>query len=93
MNLTLYNYIVSKRHHKFRKDIPEYEKIAETCAQEGLPSIERMTRRFELLTKLEQPVLLEGEQICFLRTVKQIPDCFTASEWDDIKNNHYIIKN
>ena len=29
-----------------------------------------MTRRFELFSKLETPVLLDGEKICFIRTVK-----------------------
>lgn len=90
MNMALYNFVVSKRHHQFRKDIPEYENLAETFATDGLSPVERMTRRFEFLTKMEQPVILEGEQICFLRTVKQIPDCFTPGEWEAIKSKHYI---
>ena len=90
MNMDLYNFVVSKKHHQFRRDILEYENLAETFAKEGLAPVERMTKRFELLTKMEQPVLLEGEKICFLRTVKKIPDCFTSSEWEAIKSKHYI---
>ena len=49
-----------------------------------------MTRRFELMAKLETPVILENEKICFLRTVKKIPDCFTEGEWAEIRGKHYI---
>ena len=86
----LYNFIVTKQHYSFRKDYPEYDNIAESFAKEDLPPIERMTRRFELLSRLETPVLLEGERICFMRTVKNIPDCFTENEWAEIRKNHYI---
>lgn len=90
MNKKLYDYIVNKEHHKFRKDFPEYEALAEEYAGLGLEPKERMTRRFELLVGLETPVLLEGEKICFLRTVKKIPDCFTKEEWEEIREKHYI---
>ena len=49
-----------------------------------------MTRRFELLTSLETPVLLPDERICFMRTVKVIPDVFTEDEWQEIKSKHFI---
>jgi len=86
----LYDYVISKKHHAFRKDFPEYENLSETFAKEGLSPIERMTRRFEIFSKLETPVLLEGEKICFMRTVKQIPDCFTETEWAEFKGKYHI---
>jgi len=86
----LYEYIVTKKHHKFRRDFSEYENLAEVFKKENLSPKERMTKRFEILCKAEMPVLLEGEKICFLRTVKSIPDCFTADEWEKIKGKHYI---
>ena len=49
-----------------------------------------MTRRFELLTSLEEPVLLPEENICFMRTVKEIPECFTPTEWEQLKKEHFI---
>ena len=49
-----------------------------------------MTRRFEMLSELETPVLLPDEKICFMRTVKKIPDCFTEDEWVEIKQKHFI---
>ncbi len=49
-----------------------------------------MTRRFELMTRLEKPVLLPNEQITYIRTVKSIPDCFTQEEWAEFKVHHHI---
>lgn len=90
MNQKLYDYIVNKENHQFRKEFPEYSNIAQEYAKLGLDPKERMTRRFELLSGLEKPVLLPEEKICFLRTVKEIPDCFTAEEWKEIKEKHFI---
>jgi formate C-acetyltransferase len=86
----LYDYVISKKHHAFRKDFPEYKNLSETFAKEGLSPIERMTRRFEIFSKLETPVLLEGEKICFMRTVKHVPDCFTEAEWAEFKEKYHI---
>ena len=90
MDRALYDFVVLKKHHIFRKDFPELKNLAERFSNESLSPIERMTRRFELLTSLETPVILKGERICFLRTVKSIPDCFTEIEWAEIKQKHYI---
>lgn len=90
MSKILREYIVEKKHHQFRKDFDEYKNISEEYKAEGLSAKERMTRRFELLTSLETPVLLPDEKICFMRTVKDIPACFTEDEWAEIKSKHYI---
>ena len=90
MDKKLYDFIVNREHHKYRKDYPEYANISEEYAKEGLLPEERMARRFELLSKLETPVILDGEKICFIRTVKNIPDCFTEEEWKEIKKEHHI---
>ena len=87
---TLLNYIVNREHHQFRKDFPQYDNIAEEYQKEVLEPKERMTRRFEILSSLETPIFLPDEKICFLRTVKKIPDCFTEDEWRKIKEKHYI---
>lgn len=90
MNKELYDYIVNKEHHKFRRDFPEYTNIAEKFENKKLLPKERMTRRFELMVQLETPVILKDERICFIRTVKNIPDCFNDNEWREIKQKHYI---
>ncbi len=79
----LYDYVLNKEHHKFRKK-------AEIKFDEKLSDIERMTLRFEALCKAEEPVILEGEQICFIRTVENIPDIYTQEEWAKIKSAHFI---
>lgn len=90
MSKELLSYIVKREHHKFRKDHPEIADLAERFSKEGLEPKERMTRRFEILAGLEEPVFLPNEKICFLRTVKQIPDCFTEDEWKQIRERCYI---
>lgn len=90
MGKELKDYIIAKKHHQYRKDYPEYQNIAQEYHELGLCPKERMTRRFELLTALETPVLLPDEKICFLRTVKKIPDCFTEEEWTEIRKTHFI---
>ena len=86
----LREFIVENKHHQYRKDYPEYENLADEFKRQGLSPRERMTRRFELMTRLEYPVILPGERICFLRTVKTLPDCFTAEEWEEIKKEHHV---
>ena len=60
MNKMLYDFILTKQHHQYRKEI----KIS---FDKSLSPIERMTYRFEILSKAETPVLLDGEKICFLK--------------------------
>lgn len=90
MSQLLKEYIINKKHHVFRKDFPEIENLSEEFKKSNLCPKERMTRRFELLTALETPVFLPDEKICFLRTVKKIPDCFTQEEWKAIREKHFI---
>lgn len=83
MNRELYNFIIDKKHHKYRKEI-------ELTFDKSMSPIERMTYRFEKMAEAETPILLENEKICFLRTIKNIPDIFTEEEWTEIKSKHYI---
>ena len=81
-------YIKDKKHHAFRRHVSE--DLAAEYSRLGLEPKERMTRRFEYLSSLETPVILDGEQIVFLRTVENIPDCFTEAEWEEIRKEHFI---
>ena len=87
---SLRQYIRSGKHKAFRRQLPQLHDLSKEYAALGLSPRERMTRRFETLCALEQPVILPGEQISFLRTVKVVPDVFTAQEWADIKSRHFI---
>ena len=90
MSSELREFIIKREHHKYRRDIREICNLSEEYKSLGLSPKERMTRRFELVAKHEMPILLPDEKICFLRTVKEIPDCFTEDEWIRIKKDHYI---
>ena len=88
MNQELYNTIVIERSHRAGRKMAAA--MAETFAAEGLEPKARMTKRFELLCQQEQPRFLPGERIAFLRTTKNIPDCFTEEEWKTIRSQYYI---
>lgn len=88
MNKNLYNFILDKKHHEYRHSVAW--ELAEEYAAKNLSPIERMADRFERLCKEEQAVILEGEQIVFLRTVANLPAIFTDSEWQEISAKHYI---
>ena len=90
MSEVLKSYIIDRKHHQFRKDYEEHSNLSTTYKELGLSPKERMTRRFELLAGLETPVFLPDEKICFIRTVKNIPDCFTEDEWAEIKGKYFI---
>ena len=87
MSKALLDYILKKEHHKFRINAPEF---AEEYKEKGLSPIERMTDRFEKLCSLETPHFLPEEKICFVRTIKNIPDCFTEDEWAELKDKYFI---
>ena len=84
----LLHYIIAKKHHQFRKTVDW--NLAEEYSAKGLTPTERMTDRFERLAAAETPVILPNEKICFMRTVANIPDCFTEQEWAEIKSKYYI---
>lgn len=83
MNKELYNFVIEKKHLKYRKDVKIH-------IDKSMTPIERMTSRFEQLCLKETPVLLENEKICFIRTVKNVPDIFSPDEWAEIKKEHFI---
>jgi len=82
------DYIMSKKHHLFRKECNI--DFAGEFSRKSLSPIERMTIRFEKLMEAETPVIIEGEKICYMRTLKNIPGIFTDEEWDKISSEHYI---
>ncbi len=88
MSSVLQSYILAKKHHAFRADFNE--NLAAVYSARGLSPEERMTDRFERLCAAQVPHILPDEQICFMRTTRQIPDCFTEDEWKEICKEHYI---
>ena len=89
MTERLYDYYIISRTHRALR-VPFGEDIAPAFAAEGLGGEERMCRRFEMACAKETPRIHPDEQIVFARTVKDLPDVYTAEEWDEIKKDHYI---
>lgn len=87
INVLYEKIVVERSHRNLRHEVPQ---IAEMYKGEHLSPEERMTRRFEWLCEEEIPVIFPEEKICFLRTVKNIPDIFTDEEWEEIREKHYI---
>ena len=88
MNSRLYDFIVNKEHHAYRHSV-EWN-LAQEYAEKRLSPIERMADRFARLCNEEKAVILEGEQICFVRTVSNLPAIFTEDEWKEINSKHHI---
>ena len=84
----LRSFLLNGAHRGCRHSVPA--DLAQKFAAEGLDSRERMTRRFEYLTAEETPSFLEGEKIVFMRTVSNVPDCFTEEEWAVLKQEKVI---
>lgn len=87
----LLDFIVNKKHHAFRHTM--HEDLANEYAAKKLSPMDRMADRFARMCNAEQPVILAEEQICFLRTVQNLPAIFTDAEWTEIKSKHYIHEN
>lgn len=88
MDNKFFEFILNREHRKFRHRVDW--NLADVYAEKGLRPIERMTDRFSKLCEEEKPIIFDGEQIVFIRTVTNLPDIFTEGEWKEIKSKHYI---
>lgn len=89
MNQHLYNYYIIDRINRSAR-ITINENWAKEYAAQGLSPEERMTDRFRRLCAIEQPRIQNFEKIAMVRTVANIPDCFTQEEWDELRSKHHI---
>jgi hypothetical protein len=89
---TMLDYVINKRHHKFRQDIDPsmFADFTKELAKTGLGDMRRAVRRLQFVLELEKPVIMENEKIVFMRTVDTVPEIFTTEEWAIIGSNHYI---
>ena len=85
-----YEYVLQKKHRAFRKEVTE--DFAAEFSAEKLPLAERIVRRFERLAAAEEPHILPGEQIVFLRTTGKAGDVMTEEEWEEYRANNGEIR-
>ena len=89
MNHLLYNYyIIDRVNRSERTNINE--DWATEYAAKALSPEQRMADRFQRLCAMEQPRIQSFEKIALVRTVANIPDCFTKEEWDALRKQHHI---
>ena len=88
MTEQLYLTVTEGGHRALRR--PCNKDLAREFSALSLSPAERMTRRFEWIMREETPVILEGEDICYMRTLDRVPDIFTEQEWQSIREEHYI---
>lgn len=88
----LKNYILNKEHCQFRRSAEELgiHKISQIFAKENTTPVQRAALRLKTLLEKEDPIILPGEKIVVTRTINDIPDIFTTTEWNDITKTHYI---
>ena len=86
MNDKLYSFILQKKHHAYRREVTE--DFAAAFAAQNTPYAERMTARFEKLMALQEPHILEGEQIVLIRTTGKPGDVLTEDEWAAYRAEH-----
>ena len=90
MSQALLDYVLAGEHHKYRRDSLGIDNLAEYYRDAGFTPEERMADRFERLCRAEIPHILPDEKICYVRTIKNIPDCFTPDEWEEIRKKNFI---
>ncbi len=84
----LYTAVTEHTHRVFRR--PALPPMAEGFAAAGLSPRARMSARFCAMCAAEEPHILEGQQIVFLRTLPAAPDIFTEAEWADLRAKHFL---
>ena len=87
-NKALYDYYIARKHHAYRRPFPT--ELTASVRDKSLNPTERMMARLRLVLENEQPVILDGQRIVFLRTVTDVPDIFTEEEWAEIKAKHFV---
>ena len=86
MDQAVYRYFTEGKHRALRKQL-EWN-LAEEYAAQNLPIKERMTDRFERCCKAQTPVIIQGEQICYFRTIGLLPDILTQEERQALKKQY-----
>lgn len=87
-NKNLYEQVLSKAHHSFRK--PFDKSIASDFTNREILPVTRMAMRLSDLFKQETPHILDNQRIVLIRTVTDVPSIFEDDEWEEIKSKHFI---
>ena len=83
-------FVEEKAQHAVRDRPSDPFVLAREYAKRGIDPLERATERLCDVLNRERPVIFEGEQIVFTRTVSTIPEIFTQEEMEQLKARHWI---
>lgn len=84
----LLEYVRSKKHRSYRQQI-ELE-LASEFHTKNLSDVQRAAERLTRVLEQEKPVILPDQKIAYMRTICHIPEIYTESEWQKIKQEHYV---
>ena len=87
-NTNLYEQVLNKNHHKFRR--PFDIASASDFTNEKISPVTRMAMRLSDVFAQEVPHILDGQKIVFIRTVTDVPSIFKDEEWARISSEHFI---
>ncbi len=89
---TLLENVITKKHHSFRQNIADeiLKEFTLSLKEKELNDVSRAEQRLTWVLENEKPVILPGEKIVFTRTVPNIPQIFTETEWAEIRKEHYV---
>lgn len=79
--------VADKAHHAYRREMTVDPSV---YRKSELKDYQRMALRLKTFLENERPVILEGENIAFTRTLPDLPVVFTDEEWKNITDKHYI---
>ena len=83
----LLDLVLEKRHAALRRDVAWT--LADGFSRDGVPFERRAAEGLCAMLAAERPAFLPDETIAFLRTVKQIPDLYTAAELAALRKTAY----
>jgi len=83
----LLEYVLDKRHAALRRDVAWT--LAERYSRDGVPFERRAAEGLCAMLAEEQPAFLPEESLAFIRTVKQIPELYTADEMASLRQSAY----
>ena len=87
-NQALYEQVLSKKHHAFRK--PFDRSAASDFTNRDIAPVTRMAMRLRDVLSQETPHILDGQKIVYIRTVTDVPSIFCEDEWAEISGSHFI---
>ncbi len=88
-NKELYSTVTERAHQTLRKKF-DTKAVLERFTDPKTPPVMRMAIRLRELFRQENPVILSGQRIVFIRTVTDVPGIFTDEEWAKIRSGHFI---